>query len=95
MPDRSVVVTENTIMLGPVGYDISCSVSYLQTDIEFEQLKPREVRRKLINKICEFVPYGIGTERAPRQLKLSRQEYYDILNKGASDRFLMINSGLI
>lgn len=93
-PIGSVVATENTIMLGPVGYDISCSVSYLQTDIEFEQLKPREARRKLINKICEFVPYGIGTERALRQLKLSKQEYYDILNKGASDRFLMAKFGI-
>lgn len=93
-PIGSVVATENTIMLGPVGYDISCSVSYLQTDIDFKQLEPREVRRKLINKICEFVPYGTGTERAPRQLKLSKQEYYSILDKGASDRFLMAKLGI-
>lgn len=88
-PIGSVVATENTIMLGPVGYDISCSVSYLQTDIEFKQLESREARRKLINKICEFVPYGIGTERARRQLKLSKQEYYDVLNSGAYNKFLM------
>ena len=93
-PIGSVVATEKTIMLGPVGYDISCSVSYLQTDIEFKQLQSREERRKLINKICEFVPYGMGSERAPRQIQLSKQEYHDILNKGASDKLLMAKLGI-
>ena len=88
-PIGSVVATEKTIMPGPVGYDISCSVSYLQTDIEFEQLESKESRRALINKICEYIPYGTGTERVPKQLKVSRDDYMDILNYGAADGFLM------
>lgn len=93
-PIGSVVATENTIMLGPVGYDISCSVSYLQTDLEFSELKTREARRRLINKICEYVPYGIGTERAPKQLEISRQDYHDVLNFGASNKSLMEKFGI-
>lgn len=38
-PIGSVVLTKDTVMLGPVGYDISCSVSYLQTDLSLEIFK--------------------------------------------------------
>lgn len=93
-PIGSVVATENIIMPGPVGYDVSCSVSYLQTDIEFERLKSKEARRALINKICEYIPYGTGKTRTSKQLKVSKQDYLDILNFGASDSFLIKKLGI-
>lgn len=93
-PIGSVVATEKTIMLGPVGYDISCSVSYIQTNIPPEWLKDKADRRKLINKICEYVPYGTGTTRAPKQIKIARQTYMDVLNYGASDDALLHKLGI-
>jgi len=93
-PIGSTVVTKDTVMLGPVGYDISCSVSYLQTDLSPDELKDKSARRKLINKICEYVPYGTGTDRAPKQVKISKQDYLNILNYGASDIDLISRLGI-
>lgn len=93
-PIGSVVATKNTIMLGPVGYDISCSVSYLQTDLDYKLLKDKRERRALINKLCEYVPYGTGSTRAKKQVRITRDEYFEILNNGASNIELMKKLGV-
>lgn len=93
-PIGSVVATKDTIMLGPVGYDISCSMSYLQTDLPPDILKDKQSRRALINKICEYVPYGTGKERAKKQIKISKDDYLAILDNGASDINLMKKLGV-
>ncbi len=90
-PIGSMVATKDSIMLGPVGYDISCSVSYLQTDLKPELLKDKSTRRDLIDKICEYVPYGVGKMRTKKQLKINKDEYLSILNKGTTDHELMKN----
>lgn len=88
-PIGSVVATKDTIMLGPVGYDISCSVSYLQTDLDIAYLQDKKEKRKLINKICEYIPYGAGKTRAKKQVKVSTDLYHRILNKGASENSIL------
>ena len=93
-PIGSVVATKDIVMLGPVGYDICCSVSYLQTDLPPQELKEKQARRKLINKICEYIPYGTGKNRAPKQIKISKQDYINILNFGASDVELVEKLGI-
>lgn len=93
-PIGSVVLTKENVMLGPIGYDISCSISYLQTDLSPEIFKEKPAKRELINKLCEYVPYGIGTEHAPKQLRIDKKTYFDILNKGASDEELLLKLGI-
>jgi len=93
-PIGSVVATKDTVMLGPVGYDISCSMSYLQTDLPYDILQDKRSRRALINKICEYVPYGTGKTRAKKQIKISKDDYLNILDYGASDTDLMIKLGI-
>lgn len=93
-PIGSVVLTKDTVMLGPIGYDISCSVSYLQTDLSPNIFNDKSVKRELINKLCEYVPYGIGTIHAKKQIKIDKKTYFDILNKGASDENLLRKLGI-
>lgn len=93
-PIGSVVLTKDTVMLGPIGYDISCSVSYLQTDLSPEIFNEKPVKRELINKLCEYIPYGIGTMYAPKQIIIDKKTYFDILNKGASDEKLLLRLGI-
>lgn len=93
-PIGSVVITKDTIMPGPVGYDISCSVSYLQTDLPAHELKDRKIRRKLINTICDYIPYGTGTTRSKKQIKVTHKDYLDVLKSGASDKNLIKKLGI-
>lgn len=93
-PIGSVVLTKNTVMLGPIGYDISCSVSYMQTDLSPDIFKEKTAKRELINKLCEYIPYGIGTIYAPKQIQIDKKTYYGILNKGASEKKLLYKLGI-
>jgi len=93
-PIGSVVLTKDNVMLGPVGYDISCSVSYLQTDLLPDIFKKKEAKRELINKLCEYIPYGIGTKFAPKQVVIDQKTYFNILNDGAADEKLIQKLGI-
>ena len=93
-PIGSVVATKETIMLGPIGYDISCSMSYLQTDIPLEEIKSKKARREIIDALCSYIPQGTGKQRAKKQIKINDKKYKDILRYGASDVSLMSDLGI-
>jgi tRNA-splicing ligase RtcB len=93
-PIGSVVATKNTIMPGPIGYDISCSMSYIQTDIPVAALESKKLRRKLIDALVTHIPQGTGSKMARNQIKISNKTYKEILEKGASDENLMKQLGI-
>ena len=93
-PIGSVVATKDTIMLGPIGYDISCSMSYLQTDIPLDEIESKKTRRKIIDTLCNYIPQGTGKGRAPDQIKISDTKYKQILEYGASNKSLMREIGI-
>ncbi len=51
VPIGSVLVSPTHIYPSPVGVDIKCSMSLLQTDIPREAIREPQVRRKIINEI--------------------------------------------
>jgi tRNA-splicing ligase RtcB (3'-phosphate/5'-hydroxy nucleic acid ligase) len=69
-PVGCVMVSPTHIYPGPVGVDIKCSMSLLQTSLPAEAVNDRAVRRALINAICERTPTGAG--RGQRNAKKSR-----------------------
>lgn len=69
-PVGCVMVSPTHIYPGPVGVDIKCSMSLLQTDVPEEELKGREVRRELISRLLERLPTGAG--KGQRSVKKSR-----------------------
>lgn len=93
-PIGSVVATNSIIMLGPIGYDISCSMSYIQTDIPEGELTAKNSRRKVIDALCNYVPHGTGSKRAPKQINIDNNKYLQVLEKGASDVELMKSLGI-
>lgn len=93
-PIGSVVATKDTIMLGPIGYDISCSMSYLQTNIPVEELSSKPTRREIIKKLVSYIPQGTGHEHAPEQINISNKTYLEVLEKGASDKNLIQRLGI-
>jgi tRNA-splicing ligase RtcB len=70
-PVGCVMVSPTHIYPGPVGVDIKCSMSLLQTSLPAEAVNDRTIRRALINAICERTPTGAG--RGQRNAKKSRR----------------------
>jgi tRNA-splicing ligase RtcB len=69
-PVGCVMISPTHIYPGPVGVDIKCSMSLLQMDIPAIDIQSREIRRQLINAICERLPTGAG--KGQQSVKKSR-----------------------
>src|SRR5829696_5665282 len=69
-PVGCVMVSPTHVYPGPVGVDIKCSMSLLQTDLPADAILDRPTRRALINAICERTPTGAG--RGQRNAPKSR-----------------------
>ncbi len=72
-PVGCVMVSPTHIYPGPVGVDIKCSMSLLQTDIPADTINDRRVRRELIDAILRRIPTGAGRGQrcAPRSRKVN------------------------
>jgi tRNA-splicing ligase RtcB len=85
-PVGCVMVSPTHIYPGPVGVDIKCSMSLLQTNLPADAVDDRRTRRALINAICERTPTGAG--RGQRNAKKSRHVAADmgkrVVTQGAS-----------
>ena len=79
-PIGCVMSSPTHIYPGPVGVDIKCSMSLLQTDIPEDVIQDRRVRRALINAICDRIPTGPGAGR--RASKKARPISNTTLMKG-------------
>ncbi|MFH1429761.1 MAG: RtcB family protein [Candidatus Margulisiibacteriota bacterium] len=64
---------------GGVGYDINCGVRLLETQLSFEDLRPR--LRDLLYKLASYVPAGLGSKGLE---KVSGHDLNSILENGAS-----------
>lgn len=60
-PVGCVMVSPDHLYPGPVGPDISCSMSFLQFDLPESEIKDKAVRRRLIDQILMRIPTGPGT----------------------------------
>lgn len=88
-PIGCVVVTSKTLMPGPVGFDISCSMSFLQTDIPVEEVRDRRVRRTLIHEMEKRIALGAGSKPAPLQHQVSKEDFSEIIGRGAEARSIL------
>ena len=69
-PIGCVMVSPTHIYPGPVGVDIKCSMSLLQTNIPENAIKDAPTRRAIIHAITQRVPTGAG--RGQRSVAKSR-----------------------
>jgi tRNA-splicing ligase RtcB len=70
-PIGCVMVSPTHIYPGPVGVDIKCSMSLLQTDIPEDAIADKRTRRAIIDAIVERTPTGAG--RGQRSVKKARR----------------------
>lgn len=85
VPVGSVLVSPTHIYPGPVGVDIKCSMSLLQTDIPAEAIQDRRVRRSLIQEI--EVKLSRGRRSAPGR-KVDEQAGIDAAVHGCTKKLL-------
>lgn len=59
-PIGCVLASPTHIYPGPVGFDIKCSMSLLQTDLPESAVADKKTRRELIHAISRRIPTGAG-----------------------------------
>lgn len=69
-PVGCVMVTDDVVYPGPVGVDIKCSMSLLQTNVPEEELRSKPVRRVLMKHIANRIPTGAGYAKPPLSPKI-------------------------
>lgn len=86
-PVGSVLASPTHIYPGPVGVDIKCSMSLLQTNLPVAEIASKETRRALINAICDRIPTGAGKgQRSVRKSRRIDEEVgFKAIVEGASD----------
>lgn len=66
------------VSAGGVGFDISCGIRCLRTDLSWEQLAPQ--RHHLADSLFREIPAGVGEEG---RLRLSVRELEQVMRQGA------------
>jgi tRNA-splicing ligase RtcB (3'-phosphate/5'-hydroxy nucleic acid ligase) len=86
-PVGCVMVSPTHVYPGPVGVDIKCSMSLLQTSLPADAILDRPTRRALINAICERTPTGAGRgqRNAPKSRHVGETLGKRVLVEGASN----------
>ncbi|MEM1224857.1 MAG: RtcB family protein [Planctomycetota bacterium] len=89
-PVGSVLVSPTHIYPGPVGVDIKCSMSLLQTDVPADAIADRRVRRRLIQAIAKRIPTGAGRgqRHAPKSRSVDATLGFAVATEGAGGAVL-------
>jgi tRNA-splicing ligase RtcB (3'-phosphate/5'-hydroxy nucleic acid ligase) len=89
-PVGCVLTSPTHVYPGPVGVDIKCSMSLLQTNIDASAIEDRRVRRKLINAICQRIPTGAGKGQrdVPKSRSVDERLGFVLATEGASKNVL-------
>lgn len=87
-PVGSVVITDGMIYPGPVGPDICCSMSYLQTNVPDAEIADKATRRAILNAIGERIPTGMGHREARKAHRIAWEDLRDVPVWGATPSVL-------
>src|SRR5580700_8292597 len=63
VPVGSVIVTDDTIIQGGSGYDISCGVLYMKADLTAGTVKSKYERRRWVDEVEKRIATGKGHAR--------------------------------
>ena len=83
VPVGSVIVTDSTIIQGGSGYDISCGVLYMKTDLNAGAIRSKYQRERWVKEVERRVATGAGHHRPDRMPRFTRAQADDVLRFGA------------
>ncbi len=78
-PIGSVVSTSSTIIPMVAGFDISCGMTFLMTDLDPERLVDRRERRRLMQDVEARVALG----RSPARMRADPERFAKLVREGA------------
>lgn len=89
-PVGCVMVSPSHVFPGPVGVDIKCSMSLLQTDLPADAIAKPTIRRKVIKAIADRVPSGAGRgqRHVPKSRSVDERLGFQLTTEGASKQVL-------
>ena len=87
-PIGCVLASPTHIYPGPVGFDIKCSMSLLQTNLPEDAVNDKRTRRELIQAISRRIPTGAGkgSRHVPQGRRVAHSIGNEVLTTGASHR---------
>ena len=90
VPVGSVLASPTHIYPGPVGVDIKCSMSLLQTNLPSDALGDIKTRRAVIKSICQRIPTGAGrgSKSVPKSRHVDEWLGFELCTQGASKNVL-------
>ena len=83
VPVGSVVVTDNVIIQGGSGYDISCGILYMKANLNARSVKGKYERRRWVDEVEDRIATGKGHHRPKLMPKFTQAQADDILRYGA------------
>ena len=83
VPVGSVIVTQDTILQGSSGYDISCGVLYMKAALTAGSVKGKYSRERWVKEVERRIATGKGHHRPDLMPTFSRTQADEILRFGA------------
>ncbi|TWT70678.1 RtcB family protein [Crateriforma conspicua] len=85
-PIGCVLASPTHVYPGPVGFDIKCSMSLLQTDLPADAVQDKSTRRALIDAVCRRIPTGMGkgSRDVPKARRIDEKIGSAAMTEGAS-----------
>ena len=83
VPVGSVIVTEDTIIQSSVGFDISCGVVFLKTDLKAKDVASWSKRDSWVKEVSKRVALGVGSGRPSLMPDFKVSKVDDVLRYGA------------
>jgi tRNA-splicing ligase RtcB len=85
-PIGCVLASPSHIYPGPVGFDIKCSMSLLQTNLSEDAVSDKRIRRALIHAISRRIPTGAGkgSRHVPNGRPVTKQLGDSVMTCGAT-----------
>jgi tRNA-splicing ligase RtcB len=83
VPVGSVIVTEDTIIQGGSGYDISCGVLYMKAQLTASSVRSKHARERWVAEVERRVATGKGSHRPDRMPTFTSKKADEILRYGA------------
>ncbi len=83
VPIGCTVVTDDVIIQAASGYDISCGVLYLKTELTASDVVDGEKRRSWLREVEKRIATGVGSARPELMPRFSSRKAEDVLRYGA------------
>lgn len=83
VPVGSVIVTDNTIIQGGSGYDISCGVLYMKANLRAASVKSKYNRERWVTEVEKRIATGLKGERPKLMQNFKQSKADEILRYGA------------